>query len=433
MDITPETPWDGTPDVSSRVIVAISRLSTVLRAGMWDFATTENLNPTQAEILQLLRKRTQGVRLNWLATQPFFVIPGLATEKGQGFARLAWTAVLFVYLLSFRSKFQGTSEYLTASVLLAVHFAFAVGILAATFQSPQYCRPRQVLSVIVDQVLIAALLYFTDEVGAPFVLAPLFFTFGTGLRYSRGYAIFASTLSSGLTCAVLLFSKYWQQYSALRVGLVIASIYLPFYVFRLTDAVALALRTDPLTTLRNRTGFDELLNKACENLETAKLESAVILLDLDGFKKVNDEQGHDVGDLVLKHVGYWLGTELRHFGSAARFGGDEFAVVVENLEDLAQLETALTKFLERTAEVGKLFGSPLGASIGVSYFKPGSNPKASYMYKTADQLMYKAKRQGKNQFVTSVGCTFTEDGTLVTPTSSSDRAARVVEASLAAG
>lgn len=69
MDIKPETPWDGTPDISARIIVAIGRLATVLRAGMWDFVTTENLNPAQADILQLLRDRTQGVRLTWLASQ----------------------------------------------------------------------------------------------------------------------------------------------------------------------------------------------------------------------------------------------------------------------------------------------------------------------------------------------------------------------------
>ena len=69
MEIKPETPWDGTPDISARIIVAIGRLSTVLRAGMWGFVTSENLNPAQADILQLLRDRTQGVRLTWLATQ----------------------------------------------------------------------------------------------------------------------------------------------------------------------------------------------------------------------------------------------------------------------------------------------------------------------------------------------------------------------------
>lgn len=80
MDITLETPWDGTPDVSARIIVAISRLSTVLRAGIRDFATTENLNPTQAEILQLLAKRTRGVRLNWLANQ-LSVSPASASDS----------------------------------------------------------------------------------------------------------------------------------------------------------------------------------------------------------------------------------------------------------------------------------------------------------------------------------------------------------------
>ena len=69
MDIKPETPWDGTPDISARIIVAIGRVSSVMRAGVWEFATAENLNPTQAEILHLLRDRTQGVRLTWLASQ----------------------------------------------------------------------------------------------------------------------------------------------------------------------------------------------------------------------------------------------------------------------------------------------------------------------------------------------------------------------------
>lgn len=69
MDIQPETPWDGTPDISARIVTAISRIATVLRAGMWEVSTSEGLNPAQAEILQLLQYRTRGVRLSWLAKQ----------------------------------------------------------------------------------------------------------------------------------------------------------------------------------------------------------------------------------------------------------------------------------------------------------------------------------------------------------------------------
>ncbi|UGQ46710.1 MarR family winged helix-turn-helix transcriptional regulator [Massilia endophytica] len=80
MEIKPETPWDGTPDLSARIIVALGRISSVLRAGVWEFATAENLNPAQAEILQLLRGRTHGVRLSWLATQ-LSVSPASASDS----------------------------------------------------------------------------------------------------------------------------------------------------------------------------------------------------------------------------------------------------------------------------------------------------------------------------------------------------------------
>ena len=69
MDIQPETPWDSTPDVSARIVTAIGRVATVLRAGMWEVSTAEGLNPAQAEILHLLQHRTRGVRLSWLARQ----------------------------------------------------------------------------------------------------------------------------------------------------------------------------------------------------------------------------------------------------------------------------------------------------------------------------------------------------------------------------
>jgi DNA-binding MarR family transcriptional regulator len=69
MDTKSKTPWQDTPDVSARIITSIGRIASVMRSGMWEFATAENLNPTQAEILQLLQGRPQGVRLSWLAAQ----------------------------------------------------------------------------------------------------------------------------------------------------------------------------------------------------------------------------------------------------------------------------------------------------------------------------------------------------------------------------
>lgn len=69
MDNKSKAPWQDTPDVSARIVTSIGRIASVMRSGMWEFATAENLNPTQAEILQLLQGRPQGVRLSWLAAQ----------------------------------------------------------------------------------------------------------------------------------------------------------------------------------------------------------------------------------------------------------------------------------------------------------------------------------------------------------------------------
>jgi len=69
MDTKSKNPWQDTPDVSARIVTSIGRIASVMRSGMWEFATAENLNPTQAEILQLLQGRPQGVRLSWLAAQ----------------------------------------------------------------------------------------------------------------------------------------------------------------------------------------------------------------------------------------------------------------------------------------------------------------------------------------------------------------------------
>jgi len=69
MDLLPETPWDATPDLSARIVTAMARLASVLRAGMWAASTAEQLNPAQADIVQLLHRRVRGMRLSWLAQQ----------------------------------------------------------------------------------------------------------------------------------------------------------------------------------------------------------------------------------------------------------------------------------------------------------------------------------------------------------------------------
>ena len=87
------------------------------------------------------------------------------------------------------------------------------------------------------------------------------------------------------------------------------------------------------------------------------------------------------------------------------------------MKNRAELEAALSAFLDRTAEVGKLFDSPLGASMGVFYIEPRAAVTARFVFKAADKLMYEAKKLGKNQFVTSASYLFTESGELLSSSS----------------
>lgn len=347
-----------------------------------------------------------------LQKQPFLLLPGLATEKGQAVARIGWTLLFITYLI-YTSGFEIASKYGIAWALISAHFVFALMVLASLCENRRDSALRRIVALVFDQCMLATILYYTDEIAAPFILVPLFFTFGSGIRYGRKNAVFSSLLSAALIGIVLAFSSYWKQYGSIRAGLLMALIYLPLYVFALTDALALDMHTDSLTKLRNRIGFDELVKKMCRSALMAKSDSAIVFVDLDGFKRVNDEQGHDSGDAVLTHVAYWLDGELAPFGTSARFGGDEFAVVVRHLNSRSDLEAALTRFLQRVASVGQLFDSDLGASIGVYYVSPGSDVVPSFVYKAADQLMYRAKKLGKAQFVTSTGRLFSPDGYLL--------------------
>jgi diguanylate cyclase (GGDEF)-like protein len=121
---------------------------------------------------------------------------------------------------------------------------------------------------------------------------------------------------------------------------------------------------------------------------------ALLILDLDGFKEVNDTYGHQVGDLVLKQLAKRLRAKLRDSDTIARLGGDEFAVVLPGDDQPGAAEAAgrLVKALEPPFNIkGKRL--EIGASIGVAVF-PGDGVYADTLMRKADEAMYKAKRAG---------------------------------------
>lgn len=160
---------------------------------------------------------------------------------------------------------------------------------------------------------------------------------------------------------------------------------------------------DTLTRLPNRAYFEDRLNHALAQSRRHQHQVAVMCVDLDRFKLINDSYGHEAGDKVLKQVAETLKECIRDEDTVARIGGDEFAVVLENVQSWEQIAISaerLVKALDRTIDVGVAEVS-LSVSIGASISPQDGNDIATLM-RNADAAGYHAKNEGRNcvQFFT---------------------------------
>ncbi|MGB0468233.1 MAG: EAL domain-containing protein [Pontibacterium sp.] len=156
---------------------------------------------------------------------------------------------------------------------------------------------------------------------------------------------------------------------------------------------------DPLTNLPNRALLSERMQQALkQTLDTGQM-LAIGYLDLDHFKPVNDTFGHDAGDQLLIEVAHRLQNASRHNDTIARLGGDEFVLLLPELESHAQAEDVIKRILAKVAAPYHIEGHnvSISASIGLTLY-PHDNCDADRLLRHADQAMYCAKQQGRNQF-----------------------------------
>lgn len=156
---------------------------------------------------------------------------------------------------------------------------------------------------------------------------------------------------------------------------------------------------DSLTNLPNRLLFEDRLQHAISQSKRQGHQLAVLFLDLDHFKNINDTLGHAVGDELLKEVAARLQSMLRDGDTAARLGGDEFTVLVESIEDPSQAAVVAAKIQEDFKTPYKIAGRELHVttSIGISIY-PEDGLTVADLTKNADAAMYQAKEQGRNNY-----------------------------------
>lgn len=172
-------------------------------------------------------------------------------------------------------------------------------------------------------------------------------------------------------------------------------------------------RTDGLTGLDNKRTFERLLVRRVETACAAQRAFALVYVDLDNFKLVNDRFGHERGDLALKAVSVALMRSVRVGDAVARLGGDEFALLIDNLTS----DTAMgftRRLMAISEEIAGFSGDSerkLGLSAGIALFDPAQPETPDALTARADAAMYRAKRAGKNRFAISAA----EECKLVAP------------------
>jgi diguanylate cyclase (GGDEF)-like protein len=188
-----------------------------------------------------------------------------------------------------------------------------------------------------------------------------------------------------------------SQLELRNLGLLAAVARGPLEIIWEIEEVSLRARTDPLTGLSNRRHFDEELRRVVAQTDRFGGTCSLILVDLDHFKQVNDQFGHEAGDSVLRHVAQVLRDAVREVDTCARYGGEEVAVLSPQTspEGVFELAERLRSTLESrpSSHAGQLI--PLTASFGVATY-PAPVPYGDWLVLAADKALYEAKASGRN-------------------------------------
>jgi diguanylate cyclase len=187
-----------------------------------------------------------------------------------------------------------------------------------------------------------------------------------------------------LSVAVLMIRFVSEQYDQL-----IASLFLEHQIRELAN-------TDPLTGLANRRAIMSELDSALKAFEAGAESFGVALLDLDGFKEINDQMGHHAGDAVLQKVAERLSAAATQGDTVGRLGGDEFIVLMRGLTQTNEISARTTAMLATLCQPVDIMGNRLSIAASLGYAQhPEDGADVEAMLHAADASLYAAKRDGK--------------------------------------
>jgi diguanylate cyclase (GGDEF)-like protein len=343
----------------------------------------------------------------------------LSTESGQSWIRLG--AALTILIGLGLARFWPAGPELVAVTMLVAGYACYAGVwIIVVGRSLLPGRARRIVAIVIDQLTFGAGLYLGAAHAAPLMFVPAAIAIGNGLRFGRRYTQFAVAVGAMSCTLAVSASSTWRSMPGYAVGVVLSAVMVPLYASALNARIAqsrrrlarraarfeLACMTDSVTGVLNRYGFMNALGER----RLSHRSDALMLLDLDGFKAVNDACGHAAGDMVLVDTANRLSRCFRASDRVARIGGDEFAVLLADISDQAQVEQLAALALATIADI-RIDLQPqlvLSASIGVCMLPHPHASSIDAVLHIADSLMYEAKKSGKNRYRISTSAALAE-------------------------
>ena len=363
-------------------------------------------NATANDLDGLLIQR--GPRRSLLSYIFFQASPEITHELAQAFARVVITGLVSLLFLGRGLLGDGYAYFW----IVVVYLALSVGHLAIIRHWTDQFLWRRYLSITADLAITG---YMTHELGiAGLGFYPLFLwiVVGNGLRFGVHHLRVATVV--GLLS--LFVSTYLNGIAAshpgLVIGLLVGLLLMPKFflvmIMRLTEAnlalkeekekAEFVARHDTLTGLPNRAMLEEHMQVAIARARRDNTVVAVVFIDLDSFKSINDNFGHHVGDRLLVEVANCLKIHVREGDTVSRLGGDEFVVLIEALDDANEVASVIERVFACVGRYYRIgdYQTYVTWSAGVAVY-PQDGADAQTLIKHADTAMYRAKSAGTNQ------------------------------------
>ncbi len=255
------------------------------------------------------------------------------------------------------------------------------------------------LAMWTDLLMVSFALMMDPHSASPVYLAYIMVILGNGMRY--GMRLFAETIVGTFSLVAIVtalrFSSYLHAFSTVTVFFLAFFVIIILYAYSLTarlEKTRLLLKSegslDLLTGLLNRRGLQERADTLFQSLSNSGSQVAVLFADMDRFKSINDALGHHTGDRVLKEIGAIIGAAVRDSDVAARFGGDEFVILMPDT-DVERAELVARRLQEAVARWSHEDNISLSMSVGIGV-APADGLDLESVLQRVDFAMYQGKQ-----------------------------------------